>query len=76
MNTSEFATRIYPIGDNNLVLPKKEDIRETEGEIANNASISHLTRKVEFSRCKDVEGIKELAKKYIKKVSNPFINVL
>ena len=72
IDTSEFATRIYPIGDNNLVL--QERYIEAEGEIAN--ILPHpITRKVEFSGCKDVEELRELAKKYIKKVSNPFINI-
>ena len=72
IDTSEFATRIYPIGDNNLVL--QERYIEAEGEIANILPY-HITRKVEFSGCKDVEELRELAKKYIKKVSNPFINI-
>lgn len=72
IDTSEFATRIYPIGDNNLVL--QERYIEAEGEIANILPYP-ITRKVEFSGCKDVEELRELAKKYIKKVSNPFINI-
>lgn len=72
IDTSEFATRIYPIGDNNLVL--QERYIEAEGEIANILPYP-ITRKVEFSGCKDVEELRELAKKYIKKVANPFINI-
>ena len=72
IDTSEFATRIYPIGDNNLVL--QERYIEAEGEIANILPYP-ITRKIEFSGCKDVEELRELAKKYIKKVSNPFINI-
>ena len=72
IDTSEFATRIYPIGDNNIVL--QERYLEAEGEIANILPYP-ITRKVEFSGCKDVEELRELAKKYIKKVSNPFINI-
>lgn len=72
IDTSEFATRIYPIGDNNLVL--QERYIEAEGEVANILPYP-ITRKIEFSGCKDVEELRELAKKYINKVYNPFINI-
>lgn len=72
VDTNEFATRIYPIGDNNLVL--QERYIEAEGEVANLLPYP-ITRKVEFTGCKDVEDLRELGKEYIKKVSNPFINI-
>jgi len=72
VDTSEFATRIYPVGDNNLVL--QERYIEAEGGVANILPYP-ITRKVEFTGCKDLEDLRELAKEYIKKVSNPFINI-
>ncbi|TCT14570.1 phage minor structural protein [Natranaerovirga pectinivora] len=72
VDTSEFATRIYPIGDNNLIL--QERFIEAEGNIANILPYP-ITRKVEFNGCKDIDTLRNLAKDYIKKASNPFINV-
>ncbi|MGF7186639.1 phage minor structural protein [Desulfitispora alkaliphila] len=72
IDTSEFATRIYPIGDNNLVL--QERYIEAEGRVANILPYP-ITRKVEFTGCNDVEKLRSLAQEHIKKASNPFINI-
>jgi phage minor structural protein len=72
IDTNEFATRIYPIGENNLVLPER--YVEADGNITDLLPYP-ITRKVEFSGIKDVEQLRDLAKEYIKKISNPFINI-
>jgi phage minor structural protein len=72
IDTNEFATRIYPIGENNLVLPER--YVEADSSIANILPYP-ITKKVEFSSCKDQEQLRDLAQEYIKKVSNPFINI-
>jgi phage minor structural protein len=72
IDTSEFATRIYPIGENNLVLPE----RYVEADSSITGILPYpITRKIEFSGIKDVEQLRDLAKEYIKKISNPFINI-
>lgn len=72
IDTNEFATRIYPIGENNLVLPER--YVEADSRIANILPYP-ITKKVEFSSCKDQEQLRNLAQEYIKKISNPFINI-
>ncbi|WP_051556515.1 phage tail spike protein [Alkalihalobacterium bogoriense] len=72
IDTTEFATRIYPIGDNNLVLPER--YVETDSSIINLLPYP-ITRKVEFSGIKDVDKLRELAVEYVKKISNPFIHI-
>jgi phage minor structural protein len=72
IDTNEFATKIYPIGENNLVLPER--YVEADSSIANILPYP-ITKKVEFSSCKDQEQLRDLAQEYIKKVSNPFINI-
>lgn len=72
IDTTEFATRIYPIGDSNLVLPER--FVEAESTVANLLPYP-VTRKVEFMGIKDVDKLRELANDYIKKISNPFIHI-
>lgn len=72
IDTNEFATRIYPIGENNLVLPER--YVEADSSITDLLPYP-ITRKVEFSGIKDVEQLRDLAKEYMKKISNPFINI-
>lgn len=72
IDTNEFATRIYPIGENNLVLPER--YVEADSSITDLLPYP-ITRKVEFSGINDVEQLRDLAKEYIKKISNPFINI-
>lgn len=72
IDTNEFATRIYPIGENNLVLPER--YVEADSSISNLLPYP-ITRKVEFSGCKDEDILRSLAIDYIKKISNPFINI-
>lgn len=73
IDTGDFATRIYPIGDNNLVLPER--YIEADNNIANLLPYP-ITKKVEFTGCKDVDILRNLAKDYIKKISNPFVNIV
>ncbi len=72
IDTNEFATRIYPIGENNLVLPER--YIEADSNITNLLPYP-ITRKIEFQGIKDVEQLRDVAKEYIKKISNPFINI-
>ncbi|WP_051931355.1 phage tail spike protein [Clostridium sp. KNHs214] len=72
IDTNEFATRIYPVGENNLVLPER--YVEADSSITDILPYP-ITKKVEFSGCKDQEQLRDLAQEYIKKVSNPFINI-
>jgi len=72
IDTNEFATRIYPVGENNLVLPER--YVEADSSITDILPYP-ITKKVEFNGCKDQEQLRDLAREYIKKVSNPFINI-
>ncbi|WP_051569339.1 phage tail spike protein [Alkaliphilus transvaalensis] len=72
IDTSEFATRIYPMGENDLILPER--YVEADSSVINLLPYP-VTRKVEFSGVKDQDELRELANEYIKKISNPFVNV-
>ena len=72
IDTNEFATRIYPIGDNNLVLPER--YVEADSNIIDILPYP-ITRKVDFSGVKDVDMLRDIAEEHIKKISNPFINI-
>ncbi|MCX7903050.1 MAG: phage tail protein [Caloramator sp.] len=71
IDTNDFATKIYPIGKDNLVLPER--YIEAEGEVAK-ILLYPIVKKVEFDTG-DVEELRNLGKEYIKKASNPFINI-
>ncbi|MCX7904151.1 MAG: phage tail protein [Caloramator sp.] len=71
IDTNDFATKIYPIGKDNLVLPER--YIEAEGEVSKILPYP-IVKKVEFDTG-DVDELRNLGKEYIKKVSNPFINI-
>lgn len=72
IDTSEFATRIYPMGENDLILPER--YVEADNSVINLLPYP-VTRKVEFSGVKAQDELRELANEYIKKISNPFVNI-
>ena len=67
-DTSELATRIYPIGDNNLLLPER--YVEVQGERAKLLPYP-ITKKVEFKSYRDVESLRAKATEYAEKAANP-----
>lgn len=67
-DTSELATRIYPIGENNLLLPER--YVEVQGERAKLLPYP-ITKKVEFKSYKDVESLRTKATEYAEKAANP-----
>lgn len=71
IDTNNFATKIYPIGKDDLVLPER--YIEAEGDVSNILPYP-IVKKVEFDTG-DVDELRNLAKEYIKKVSNPFVNI-
>lgn len=72
IDTNEFATKIYPIGENNLILPER--YIEADSSITDILPYP-IIKKVEFSNCNDVDKLRDLGNEYIKKVSNPFVNI-
>ncbi|SKA99752.1 phage minor structural protein, N-terminal region [Caloramator quimbayensis] len=71
IDTNDFATKIYPIGKDNLVLPER--YIEAEGEVSKILPYP-IVKKVEFDTG-DIDELRSLGKEYIKKASNPFINI-
>lgn len=69
-DTSELCTRVYAVGENDLLLPE----RYIEGESSIKAPFP-ITKKVEFRECKDVESLRAKAKEYIQKASLPKVHI-
>lgn len=67
-DTSELATKIYPVGANGLLLPER--YIEVEGNAANILPFP-IVKKVEFKECKDIDTLRVRAKEYSKKAVNP-----
>ncbi|MFU0800196.1 MAG: Phage-related protein [Xylanivirga thermophila] len=69
-DTSEMATKIYPIGANGLLLPERYiEVSEDKANILP----FPIVKKVEFKECKDVDTLRVKAKEYAEKVSLPKI---
>jgi phage minor structural protein len=69
-DTSEMATKIYPIGANGLLLPERSiEVSEDKANILP----FPIVKKVEFKECKDVDTLRVKAKEYAEKVSLPKI---
>ncbi|MCQ4922183.1 phage tail protein [Tissierella carlieri] len=69
-DTSEMATKIYPVGANGLLLPER--YIEVSGDKANVLPFP-IVKKVEFKECKDVDTLRVKGKEYAEKVSLPKI---
>lgn len=69
-DTSEMATKIYPVGANGLLLPER--YIEVSGDKANVLPFP-IVKKVEFKECKDVDTLRSKGKEYAEKVSIPKI---
>ena len=67
-DTSEIATKIYPVGASGLLLPER--YIEVEGDKANILSFP-IIKKVEFKECKDIDTLRVKAIEYSKKAANP-----
>ncbi|WP_139904011.1 phage tail spike protein [Clostridium thermarum] len=67
-DTSEIATRIYPVGASGLLLPERYiEVEGTSGDIL----AFPITKKVEFKDCKDVESLRAKAMDYAKTSAQP-----
>lgn len=70
LDTSIVASRIYPVGDSDLILPERyieiQGLKPLPFEI---------TKKVEFKECKDVESLRARALEYAKTSIKPKINI-
>lgn len=65
-DTGEIATKIYPVGGNNLILPERYvEVSSDSGKLLD----FPITKKVEFKECKDVESLRRKAKEYAKKAA-------
>ncbi|SHF29604.1 phage tail spike protein [Caloramator proteoclasticus] len=71
IDTNNFATKVYPIGKDNLILPER--YIEAEGDVSKILPYP-IVKKVEFD-AGDVDELRNLGKEYIKKASNPFVNI-
>lgn len=69
-DTSEMATKIYPIGANGLLLPER--YIEVSGDKANVLPFP-IVKKVEFKECKDVDTLRIKGREHAEKVSIPKI---
>lgn len=70
LDSSLVASRIYPVGDNELVLPERyieiKGIKPLPFDI---------TKKVEFKECKDVESLRAKAIQYAETAIIPKVNI-
>lgn len=71
-DTSELATRIYPIGDSGLLLPER--YVEVQGDRAKLLPYP-ITKKVELKSYKDVESLRAAASEYAEKAANPKVYI-
>lgn len=67
-DTSEIATKIYPVGASGLLLPER--YIEVEGDSANILPFP-IIKKVEFKECKDIDTLRAKAIEYSKKAAKP-----
>ncbi len=70
MDSSAIATRIFPVGDSELLLPER--YIEIKGV---KPLPFDITKKVEFKECKDVESLRAKATKYAESSAIPKMNV-
>lgn len=70
LDTSIVASRIYSVGDSELILPERYiEIQGTK------PLPFDITKKVEFKECKDVESLRAKALEYAKSSINPKMNI-
>lgn len=70
LDSSLVASRIYPVGDNDLVLPERYiEMKGTK------PLPFDITKKVEFKECKDVESLRAKASQYAKTAIIPKMNI-
>lgn len=70
LDSSLVASRIYPVGDNDLVLPERYiEIKGTK------PLPFDITKKVEFKECKDVESLRAKATQYAETAIIPKMNI-
>ncbi|XJZ27708.1 phage tail spike protein [Bacillota bacterium Lsc_1132] len=70
LDTTDIATRIYPVGANALLLPE----RYVEVEGGKLLSFD-ITKKVEFQDCSDTDALRAAAQKYALNCAKPKINI-
>lgn len=70
LDATAVATRIYPVGDNDLLLPER--YVEVQGV---KPLPFDITRKEEFKSCSDVESLRAAAIEFAKDCAKPKINI-
>lgn len=70
IDSSVIASRIYPVGENDLLLPER--YIEIKGD---KPLPFDITKKVEFSNCGDIESLRTAAKEYAETSIVPKMNV-
>ena len=71
-DTSEICTRIYAVGSGDLLLPERYiEVQGADGRVLP----FPITRRVEFSECKDVNSLRAKATEYAKKSALPKLHI-
>jgi len=70
LDSANMATRIYPVGENGLLLPERY-----VGVKSDKPLPFEITKKAEFSSCSDIQSLRNLSTEYANQCSNPKINI-